>query len=71
MTALTDHARYNLTAARELLRHADPVFAEAVLEGTDHPRARQILTLVRSRAIAAAIREIEDALADGSGSARA
>lgn len=65
MTALTDHARYNLTAARELLRHADPVFAEAELEGTEHPRARPILTLVRSRAIAAAIREIEDALANG------
>jgi hypothetical protein len=64
MTALTDHARYNLTAARELLRHADPVFAEAVLEGTEHPKARQILALIRGGAKAAALREIDDALAN-------
>lgn len=71
MTAAAEQERSDLIAARALLLGADRRFAEAILESSQHPRGRQILALVRSNAIGKAIREIDDALADGSGSARA
>lgn len=62
---MTDQHRADFTAAQALLLHADPIFAEAILEGCDHPKARQILAMIRAGATGKALQDIKDILADG------